>query len=100
MHIRKDLFDCREHFEESLKEISDRFFGAMDKLQTKTKRLSKICEETAVYEKWTVKETMLWINSLEHGRFIKYHDSLKSTFIDQKIGGADLVNLDTHCVCY
>jgi len=56
----------------------------------------KYIPNTANYKNWDISEIILWIKSLENGRFIKYIDILTNGFNESEIiNGEDLPDLTT-----
>ena len=52
-----------------------------------------MCDDASQYKSWNIQEILLWIRSLENGRFIPHIDKLRIGFERAQIVGEDLPEL-------
>ena len=74
--------------------ISQDFDSAFADIQRTLQTVLRNCENVAEHKTWSLQEAMLWINSLENGKFIKYHQILSQNFKKQKVKASDLIDMD------
>lgn len=76
-----------ENLENSTKQLKQAFSEAKKQVS------QQLNPQTHQYKKWTLNEMIIWIRSLENGRFIKYSEKLKQYFQSDGITASDLPDL-------
>ena len=96
-----DLFDKKSELNKQYMRYKDE----MDKVLVSVKSVNKYIQDidgvmktlltpdVSNYRSWNVSQILIWIQSLENGRFNKHIDKLRNGFIKSEIIGEDLPEL-------
>eukprot|EP01084_Bolivina_argentea_P195152 334861_1 len=66
----------------------------INELSAENKRLRLKCIDTTNYEQWNHDEILMWIMSLDNGRFTKYEQKLKQSLAEEDVSGVNLQEVD------
>ena len=84
-----------------LQQISDKLLDDQKEFEMQIQKLRKENEELKMrnidvqnYRTWNWKQILLWILSLDDGRYSKYEDELRKNLANEEIGGEDLFEVN------
>lgn len=85
--INQELTQCRQHLQQ-IRKTTETFLDEIESMQVYIKQNS--VPDTRKYKEWNADEIVMWIISLEDGKFVPYIEQLRNGFVRSQTVGEEL----------